>query len=100
MGPSSQPDNLVDLARASVARFANRPLFGERRNRAWRWTSYAEWQARVDVLRAGLAGLGVGPGARVAIVSRNSSAWAAAAYATYGLRAAFVPMYEAQRPED
>ena len=100
MGPSSQPDNLVDLARASVARFANRPLFGERRNKAWHWITYGQWQARVDALRAALAGLGVGPGDRVAIVSRNSPVWAAAAYATYGLRAAFVPMYEAQRPED
>jgi long-chain acyl-CoA synthetase len=100
MGPSSQPDNLVDLARTSVARFANRPLFGERRNKAWHWINYGQWQARVDALRAALAGLGVGPGDRVAIVSRNSPVWAAAAYATYGLRAAFVPMYEAQRPED
>jgi long-chain acyl-CoA synthetase len=100
METASQPDNLIDLARASVARFASRPLFGTHRNGAWQWTTYAEWQARVDALRAGLAGLGVRPGDRVAIVSRNSSAWATAAYATYGLRAAFVPMYEAQRPED
>jgi long-chain acyl-CoA synthetase len=58
--------------------------------------SYGEWQVRVDALRAGLAELGVGPGDRVAIVSRNSVDWAAAAYATYGLRATFVPMYEAR----
>lgn len=97
---SSPPTNLVDLARASVARFASRPLFGERLDAVWQWTSYAEWQARVDALRAALAGLGIGRGDRVAIVSRNSAAWAAAAYATYGLRAAFVPMYESQRPDD
>lgn len=98
--PSSLPDNLVDLARASVARFAARPLFGERRNGAWHWMTYLEWQARVDALRAALAGLGIRPGERVAIVSRNSADWATAAYASYGLRATFVPMYEAQRPED
>jgi long-chain acyl-CoA synthetase len=100
MQPSPHADNLVDLARASVARFATRPLFGERRNGAWRWMTYREWQGRVDAVRAALAGLGVGPGDRVAIASRNSADWAAAAYATYGLRATFVPMYEAQRPED
>jgi long-chain acyl-CoA synthetase len=100
MGTSSQPDNLVDLARASVARFADRPLFGQRRNGAWHWITYAEWQARVDALGAALAELGVEPGDRVAMVSRNSSDWAAAAYATYGRRAAFVPMYEAQRAEE
>jgi long-chain acyl-CoA synthetase len=51
-------------------------------------------------LRAGLATLGITAGDRVAIISRNSSAWAAAAYATYGLGATFVPMYESQRPAD
>ena len=95
--PATHIDNLVELARMSVTRFADRPLFGERCDGAWRWTSYAAWQAQVDSLRAVLAALGVGHGDRVAIVSRNSTVWAAAAYATYGLGAAFVPMYEAQR---
>ena len=98
--PRERAANLVELAGASVARFADRPLFGEHRDGAWRWTSYAQWQDRVDRVRAGLATLGVGPGDRVAIVSRNCVAWAVAAYASYGLGAAFVPMYEAQRPDD
>jgi long-chain acyl-CoA synthetase len=92
--------NLVELANASVLRFAERPLFGERDGQSWRWMTYAAWQDRVDRLRAGLAAQGIGPGDRVAIVSRNSAAWAAAAYASYGLGATFVPMYEAQRPDD
>ena len=92
--------NLVELARASVSRFASRPLFGERAGRTWTWTTYAAWQAHVDGVRAGLADLGVRPGDRVAIVSRNSAAWATAAYAAYGLGAAFVPMYEKQRPDE
>jgi len=54
----------------------------------------------VDEIRGGLAALGVQHGDRVAIVSRNSAEWAAAAYATYGLGATFVPMYEAQRAKD
>jgi long-chain acyl-CoA synthetase len=94
------PRNLVELAEASVATFADRPLFGERRDGAWQWITYAAWQRQVDQLRAGLAALGVGAGDRVGIVSRNSTAWATAAYATYSLGATFVPMYEAQRPED
>ena len=92
--------NLVELAEASVARFTARPLFGERGAAGWQWMTYGEWQGHVDALRAGLAALGVQPGDRVGIVSRNSAAWAVAAYAAYGLGAAFVPMYEAQRPED
>ena len=93
-------ENLVELAEASVAQFGQRPLFGEQRGGEWRWTSYADWQESVDALRGGLASLGIQPGDHVAIVSRNSAAWATAAYASYGLGATFVPMYEAQRAED
>lgn len=93
-------DDLVHLAEASATRFADRPLFGERHDGEWRWLTYSEVFHTVDEIRGGLAALGVGPGDRVAIVSRNSTMWAAAAYATYGLGATFVPMYEAQRPED
>ena len=92
--------NLDELARASVTRFATRPLFGELRDGAWRWITYADWHAEVDALRGGLATLGVRPGDRIAVVSRNCAAWATAAYASYGLGATFVPMYEVQRPED
>ena len=94
------PRNLVELAEVSVARFADRPLFGECVNGTWQWITYAAWQTQVDQLRAALTVLGVTAGDRVGIVSRNGTAWATAAYATYGLGATFVPMYEAQRPED
>ena len=96
----ADPTNLVELAERSVIQFADRPLFGERIADRWRWQTFRGWQARVDSIRGVLADLGVGRGDKVAIVSRNSSVWAAAAYATYGLGAAFVPMYEAQRPSD
>jgi long-chain acyl-CoA synthetase len=92
--------NLVELADASVSKFADRRLFGEIRGDAIEWMTYRDWYDRVAALRGGLASLGVAPGDRVAIVSRNSAEWAMAAYASYGLGAAFVPMYEAQRPSD
>jgi long-chain acyl-CoA synthetase len=97
---SANAPSLVEIAEDRFRRFATRPLFGERSGGAWTWTTYAELGVMVDELRAGLASLGVGAGDRVAIVSRNSVAWAVAAYATYGLGATFVPMYEAQRPGD
>jgi long-chain acyl-CoA synthetase len=93
-------DSLVEMAEDSMQRFARRPFLGERRSGTWNWTSYAELDKLVAEVRGGLASLGVHAGDRVAIVSRNSVAWAAAAYATYGLGAAFVPMYEPQRPAD
>ena len=97
---SANYENLVDLAEASVERFAARPLFGERHDGEWRWKTYAQWHRDVDQVRGGLAMLGIAPGDKVAIISRNCTAWATAAYASFGLAATFVPMYEQQRPEE
>jgi long-chain acyl-CoA synthetase len=92
--------SLVEIADASAWRFADRPLFGEHRAGRWHWVTYRQWHHDVDTLRAGLSQLGVRAGERVAIVSRNSAAWASASYASLGLGATFVPMYESQRLED
>jgi long-chain acyl-CoA synthetase len=97
---TSQPESLVRIAERSVFEFATRPVFGERVDGRWSWMTYRELGRWIDEVRGGLSALGVGTGDRVAIISNNSAAWAAAAYATYGLAATFVPMYEAQRHED
>jgi long-chain acyl-CoA synthetase len=75
-------------------------MLGSKKGGAWTWTSYRQFKALVEPLRAGLAALGVTAGDRVAFIGDNSVEWAAAAYATYGLGAAFVPMYQAQRPSE
>ena len=92
--------NLVDLYEQSCRDFATRELFGTKSDGTWSFITYAEFQTRVDDFRAGLARLGIGAGDRVAMVADNCVEWAVAAYATYGLRAAFVPMYEAQAPDE
>ncbi|HEV8547489.1 MAG TPA: long-chain fatty acid--CoA ligase [Polyangiaceae bacterium] len=92
--------NLVELYQRACRDFAQRDLFGTKHEDHWHWITYAEFGALVDDFRAGLAGLGVGPGDRVAMVANNCVEWAVAAYATYGLRAAFVPMYEAQAADE
>ena len=95
-----RPRNLVDLARSSCEQFAERPVFGTKREGQWVWTSYRELGEQIDACRAGLARLGIGAGDVVAIVSDNRVEWAMAFYATVGLGAAFVPMYTAQRPDE
>jgi long-chain acyl-CoA synthetase len=95
-----QADNLVELLGQSIRRYAHRPLYGTKREGSWQWTTYMEFEEQVRAFRAVLADQGIGAGDRVAIVSDNRLEWAVAAYATYGLGAAFVPMYEAQRPEE
>jgi long-chain acyl-CoA synthetase len=91
---------LNQLLERSVERFGARPLFLRKQGGRFLATSYAEFGATVAALRAGLAELGVTRGDRVAVISGNSLEWAAIAYATYGLGAALVPMYESQRESD
>jgi long-chain acyl-CoA synthetase len=92
--------NLVELYERACKDFADRDLFGVKHEDHWHWLSYAEFGEQVDEFRAGLARLGVGPGDRIAMIANNCVEWAVAAYATYGLRAAFVPMYEAQAADE
>jgi long-chain acyl-CoA synthetase len=91
------PVSLIDLFDATVARHAARPLFLTKTAGRWVETTYGEFAQLVEAVRGGLAGLGVGPGDAVGIISANRLEWATVAYASYGLRAAVVPMYESQR---
>lgn len=93
-------NSLVDLLEKSTRRFSEKPLFGTKTGGAWRWIAYDEFRKDVDRFRAALGQLGVGRGDRVAIVANDSVEWAIAAYATFGRAAAFVPMYEAEAPEE
>jgi len=91
---------LVELWEQSSERHGPRELFGTKTDGGWQWITYAQFKLEVDALRAGLASLGIGQGDRVALIAGNRVEWAAAAYATFGLGATFVPMYEAQPVED
>jgi long-chain acyl-CoA synthetase len=88
--------SLVDMLAHSVAHHSAETLFLTKSDGAWHPTSYAAFEQQVNHLRGGMAALGVGPGDRVGIIANNCIEWAAAGYATYGLGAAFVPMYESQ----
>jgi long-chain acyl-CoA synthetase len=88
--------NLVDLCQRSCAQYASNKLFGTKEDGRWQWITYADFIKLVDNFRAGLAELGVEAGNNIGIISNNRVEWAVACYATYGLKASFVPMYEAQ----
>ncbi len=92
--------SLWELFEKSTREYAHKPLFGTKLGGAWRWITYDEFRKDVDRFRGALARLGIGRGDRVAIVGPNGVEWAIAAYATYGRGAAFVPMYEAQHPDE
>ena len=99
MAAVDKPDNLVEFLENSLARRPDRPLFGTKNAQGvYEWLTYRQFGRRVDELRAGLAGLGVGRGDAVGIIANNRTEWAIAAYATYGLGGRFVPMYESELP--
>ncbi len=93
-------DSLVAIYEHATTAFASNPLFGVKKGGEWRWMTYSEFAKATDEIRAGLAELGVGVGDRVAMIANNRPEWAMMAYATYGRRAAFVPMYESQHADE
>ena len=92
------PENLVDLFEQAVVKFRDNKLFGTKNEAGdgYDWVTYGEGSERVDRLRGGLAAAGVGRGDGVGIIANNCNEWAIAAYATYGLGARYIPMYEAE----
>ena len=92
--------SLVDMQERSCEQFSANRLFGTKRAGVYQWLTYAEFATLVNHFRAALAALGVGAGDKVAAISNNRVEWAVGAYATYGLGANYVPMYEAQLPKE
>jgi len=92
-----KPDNLVEFLENSIAEHGDRPYL-EIKNKAgkYEWLTYREVGERVDNLRSGLAGIGIKQGDAVGIISNNSIEWAICHFATAGIGAFYVPMYEAE----
>lgn len=94
-GIYAKPDNLVELFENAVVKFADNKFLGTKnKSGIYEWITYRQAGERVDAVRAGLASLGVGKNDAVGIIAANRVEWAVLAFATYGLAARFVPMYE------
>ncbi len=92
-----KPDNLVEIFEDSVKKYANNRLFGTKNSsQVYEWVTYSDVSRMVDGIRSGLAGLGVKKGDAVGIIANNRTEWAVCCYASYGVGALFVPMYEAE----
>jgi len=97
MTGNDRPDNLVDMFEKSVAKHGGNKLFGTKNEAGdYEWVTYDEVARRVDDLRAGLAAEGIGKGDAVGLIANNRTEWAVVAFATFGLGARFIPMYEAE----
>ena len=88
VNPVIRRQTLGDLLRRSAARNPDKTAIvcGETR-----WT-YAEFNAICNRLANGMAGIGIGAGDRVAILSRNSHGFAAVRFALAKLGAVIVPI--------
>src|SRR5580693_4279926 len=94
--PIPRYESLNDIFQESVDSYPHRELFGSKKNGRWVWTTYREFGREVEKLRGGLSTLGVGRGDHIAVIANNRVEWAVGAYASYGVGAAWVPMYEQQ----
>ena len=89
------PNNWVKLLEDTVKKFPDRPYIGEKdENGIFQWISYKDFAKRVDNLRGGLAKIGIVEGDCVGIIAGNRKEWALGAFASFGLIAKWVPMYE------
>ena len=92
-----KPDNVVEILEQSVVKYPKRPFLGTKNiNKQYDWITYEDFGKRVDNVRSGLQQLGIQKDDAVGIISNNSVDWAVCFFATSGLAARFVPMYEAE----
>src|SRR4029453_15610224 len=91
-----QRQTLADLLRRSASRPPGK-LAIRCRDVAW---TYAEFNQLCDRLATGLAQQGVGKGARVAVLARNSHAFAALRFALARIGAVLVPINFMLKPEE
>ena len=90
------PDRVATLSQnfeAQAQKYGARAFLQDKRDKVWTDRSWTEVSAAAGKLRAGLLGLGVRPGDRVAILSENCPEWIIVDQAILGLGAIVVPLY-------
>ncbi len=81
-----------------VARHGDRVALRHRTHAGWATLTWREYGEAVTEVATGLAGLGIGPGDRVAILSDNRPEWHITDVAVLALGAVTVPLYQTSAP--
>ncbi len=89
-----------ELFQNAIDKFGERPLFGTKTAGVYKWLTFSEFDVKMRKLRAAMNRLGIKKGDAVGVIANNSVEFALAVYASYGLGAVVVPMYEVQKPTD
>ncbi len=93
VGGGAEPENLLMAVGRHAESKASKVALVEKVTGSWSSISYGELWDRVRVFAAGLAGLGVTSGSRVALMSKNRPEWPVSDLAIQSLGAATVPIY-------
>jgi long-chain acyl-CoA synthetase len=93
-------DNLVALFLTRATEKGDRPFLWAKRDGEWRSTSWSEAARQVAALAAGLKGIGLQPGDRVALVSENRPEWLIADLGIMAAGCVTVPTYTTNTTRD
>src|ERR1700730_11367148 len=91
--PDRAASTLGENFETQARKYGARPSLKDERDKVWTDHSWTEISDAAGKLRAGLAGLGVKPGDRVAILSDNCPEWIVVDQAVLGRGAVVVPLY-------
>ena len=91
--------NVIDMFGARVRRSAQQPALRFKQQGVWRTMSWGRWQEASRALAAGLLGLPVERGQRVAILARTRPRWVLADLAIAMTGAVSVPIYPSLAPD-
>ena len=87
-----------EMLRRSVEQFRDKPVLLHKEGGEYRPITYGELDERVQRFALGLVELGVGPGARMALLSENRPEWAIADLAALSIGVVNVPLYATLPP--
>jgi long-chain acyl-CoA synthetase len=91
--------NLTDLIHANAERYPDLPVVARKVGDAWQDRTAAGFLSEVRATAKGLIASGVGPGDRVALMSRTRYEWTLLDFAIWCAGAVTVPVYETSSPE-
>jgi long-chain acyl-CoA synthetase len=94
--PSKEASSVPGLILAAVLRHNKTDAFNQRIDGKWQNIPATDFVERVKTATLGLAGLGVRPGDRIALLSENRPDWSVADLAILSLGAINVPIYTTQ----
>ncbi len=95
----SPADTLTDSVFTHAERFPDKALFAVQRSGRWEDRTAAAFARDVLAVAKGLLGSGVGPGERVALMSKTRYEWTVIDYAVWTVGAVTVPIYETASAE-